>query len=125
MSVRPDSPYDPTRHDPHMLVPPTTWVELKCKRPDPKALVRGRDQLVIHRPRVPFLTHYEDDRWVFTPLALPDPPWVVVGGFLPDTYVLESFTAAEGGESLFMWDLNTGHWRPGETIGVGPLTVMR
>ena len=117
--------FDPTKNDPNMLVPPTLWIELKCKRPDPTAIVSGREQLVVHRPRVPYQTIYEADRWLFMPLTDADPPWVVIGGFTPGTYVLEGYTAPEGGESIFMWDLNTERWVPGETIMQGRLEAPR
>jgi len=108
------------------LVPPMVWMELKCKRPDKRDLNKRLHELVLHRPRCLYLTMYERQRYVFKPVHQPDPPWQIVGDFIPGSYVLEAFTAEEGGDSLYMWDLGGQEdFRPGEVIIPSVCTVPR
>jgi hypothetical protein len=115
--------WDPTSNV-GIFIPPIIFMELKCKRPDPTAIVSGRHQLVIHTPRVPFKVDYEADRYVFTPLAEPQPPWQVVPGFIVGSYVLEAYTPT--GESLVMWDVGgQENYRPGDIISPAVCTMLR
>ena len=97
-----------------LLIPPLVYMELKCKVPDPRAVTSGRHAIVVFT-RVPFKVVYEPDRYVFLPLAVPEPPWLVIPGFIVGSYVLEAYTPA--GESLIMWDLGGQEdYRPGDLI---------
>jgi hypothetical protein len=88
------------------------WMELKCKR-----VGVYRDELVCYRPRVPCMTVYGPERYIFKPLVQPQPRWIVPEGFIPGSHVLEAYDDRYGGESLFMWDLNgQEHYRPGQEI---------
>lgn len=125
------NPYDLSTNA-GIIIPPVVYMELKCKRPDPKAIVRGREELVLHRPLVAYKVDYEPTRYVFTPLAQPEPPWQVVRGFIVGSYVLEAYAPVrsthqpEGLQSLLMWDLaGQEHWRSGETIGATTVTMAR
>ena len=101
-------------------------MELKCKRPDTALSTLRGDALVVYRPRIPYATTYESDRYLFRPLRQPDPPWRVIQGFTPGTYVLEAFTALRSGDSLFMWDIDgQDEYRPGDEIFAGNCTVPR
>jgi hypothetical protein len=99
------SNFDPTSPDTTLILPPVVWMELKCKRPDPRAIVKGREQIVVHRPRVPYKHEWENGVRVFTPLTMPDPPWLAVRDFVMDSYAMECYSLIEGGESFYMWDL--------------------
>ena len=118
-----DPRYDPTNNR-GLLVPELVWMELKCKRPDPRAVTRGRDEIVVHHPRVPYRVDREPERLVFVPLTQPDPPWRVARGFIVGTYVLEAYTSQD--VSLIMWDI-TGQeaWRSGEEIIATTCTMKR
>lgn len=106
-------PYDTTTNA-GLLIPPMVYVELKCKVPDPAAIVSGRHRLIVYS-WIPFSVNHEPDRYVFVPLRQPDPPWRVIPGFIVGSYVLEAYTLT--GESLVMWDLNGQEdYRPGDVI---------
>ena len=107
-----------------LLVPPMVWMELKCKRLDETLTTRGRHEIVAHIPRVPYRVDYEPERFVFTPLTQPDPPWRVVRGFIVGTYVLEAYTPAD--VSLIMWDVHgQENWHAGEEIIATTCTMPR
>lgn len=119
------NPHDNTSNE-TLLIPPTVWMQLMCKRPKDNDVTRRRDEVVLHRPRCPYLTTYEADRWVFTPLSEPSPAWTIVRGFYVGSYVLEAFTAQYAGDSLLMWDLGgQERYRAGEILRPAIVTAMR
>ena len=119
------NPYDTTTNA-NLLVPDVVFMELKCKRPDERAVTFGRDEVCIHLPRCPYMTRYEPARWVFTPMTQPQPAWVIIRGFHVGSYTLEAFTALEGGVSLLMWDLaGQSEFRAGETIHPAVVVASR
>ena len=119
-----DPKYDPTfEQNALILLPSVVWMELKCKRPDPSAIVSGRHQLVVHRPRVAYKTFREKSRYVLTPMGQPEPPWTVIRGFIEDTYVLEAYDLPLNGNSLLMWNLEgQRRWNAGDVVTPGTCT---
>lgn len=109
-----------------ILIPPTVWMELKCKRANLSDSTRRRDEVVIHMPRAPYKTVYEPALYTFVPLAQPHPQWQVATNFIPGTYVMEAFDHEIGGASLFMWDIaGQEDYRPGEEIIADICTALR
>ena len=108
--------------DPRILIPSTVWMELKFKRID----LRRLTHVVTLKPRVPYQTIYEPDRYVFMPFAQPIPQWRVDPNFFPGSYVLEAYDRIVDGESLFMWDIaGQDDWRAGEEIFADVCTAPR
>ena len=115
--------------EPAILVPPTVWMGLRCETPDERDITKMTRTTVLFMPPCPYKTHYETDRYIFTPIIQPDPAWVIPRNFIVGSFVLTAYNdwpLTPGASTIFEWDIaGQEDYRAGEVVAAGTCSVMR